>query len=480
MYKNLQSIIDEENLADSSLNDSFHDTILEPNESVQLQDNSAIKNNSVLETPSRTLYIRPKTPTQTAIRSNIKHFQQTVIQSNTLSPASTSTPIQIPVVSGNMSDHALTVAYAHAKAYMNLFSRSNVDKWFDNCVVLFTGAQVPEATYLFEILTVSNSHLPIDKQIEWSNTANTADTKQKILLAFQISNEEKIKKVLDPNSWKSKTFKTQLKEMREAFGTNYGLLKEMLLKRFPMHVQTMAYTKLQTLEATASITQENRLNQLVEYIDDYNIQFPMSKEASVSAINMVQHAWNDPMQDQKMHLQNLNAQKEEIVQSITERVISSIQALQVDNKKLEEAEPKKNWNNNKNDRKDNQRNKGYGQRQNYGKNNGQNYGNRYNNAGNNNRRQNNNYQNSNRNQNSQRQYSNNGNYSGNNQNSRNERPYNICADHMAFGQNYRSNKCQSGCRYHPSKICYGHYRFGDNAWSSRCEPFCRRFQEQKN
>ena len=127
------------------------------------------------------------------------------------------------------------------------------------------------------------------------------------------------------------------------------------------------------------------------------------------------------------------------------------------------------------------------QNNNFEQNYGQNYGNRYNGSGNNGHGYNNSgnygryYDNGYQQQNNQKFHQQtNRKQSGRFQDIKNERPPNICADHLAYGPNYKSNKCQAGCRFHPARLCYGHANYGDRAWDSKCEPFCQRFQGQKN
>ena len=498
-----QTLIQEDHLADTSANDSFHDSL--DHENIQEHIDFGGNINNHLD-----IFNNQQNPTPEPILSNLQPLSQT--STTTPDPYNRPTandPTQIhthnnpnlPRQSSNssltdpnqdkMAEHLLNIALNHARAYLNLFTRSGIDKWFDNSVALFTAAKVPEGTYLFDIINVCNSHLPSDRHIEWNNDVKTADIKQKVIQSFQISHEEKVRKAMDQESWKNKTFKTQLNELTDAFGENYDLKKEFLIKRFPVHIQTMAFTKIQQLEATQGLSSADKLLQLVTYIDEYNLTYPSAGSSTSGNICTIQDTYiNDPVITQAAQLAQIEAQKQDIVNSITEKVINSIQAMQLDNKKSEDMSKNKSWNNSNFGRNGGNKNRRYEQNHqnnNFEQNYGQNYGNRYNGSGNNGHGYNNSgnygryYDNGYQQQNNQKFHQQtNRKQSGRFQDIKNERPPNICADHLAYGPNYKSNKCQAGCRFHPARLCYGHANYGDRAWDSKCEPFCQRFQGQKN
>ena len=465
------------NSLNSSLYDNFQDTL---DQSQQLDEsyiedydfnpNASFYRNSIT---NNTIDNRVQTPTQQAISENLAKHQAihnksgSLVHKPELSSLSRS-PSRSP--SPKMSEHALNVAYNHARGYLNMFKRSGVGKWFDETIKLFNDAQVPTKTYLFDILTVCNTHLPPERTIEWSDTLTNSTAKQLLIDAFAVSNEERIKTALDPNSWKNKTFLMQLKELTDAFGSNYALKKEFLMKRFPTIQQTMAFTKIQQLEADSAITEEDKLKQLVTYMDSYNISYPVNKD-NMPAVCSITPVVDSYVSDQAKQLQLFQDQKDEIVQSITQNVISSIQAMNLNSNKGNHNEAKRN---------DNyyQSNK-YGQNKNYQDNYGRNNRNfnnrqfdrRYDGPRSNNKPYNG--------QRQQRPPS----YGGNYQNRRapnTNRPINVCSEHMDNGANYRASKCAAGCRFHPAKLCYGHAKFGARAWKDNCEPFCKKFHDQKN
>ena len=346
------------------------------------------------------------------------------------------------------SDHKLTVAYQHAQAYLNLFKPSKVETWFEECASLFKAAQVPTTTIVFNILTCCNTYLPHSKQIEWTTTMDLATAKAFLIKAFRVSHEEKVHKALEKETWRNKTYSAQLKDLTDAFGSNYELIKEFLMKRFPENQQTMAFTTLQALEQDEGLRPEKRLSEWTRTLDQYCTSFA-NKEPS-RQINWIKEQ-DDNIAPATDKFQQQQIQNQQVMMQTLQGVINSIEKLQVQtNKDQKTVKQTENWQ--PNYEKPNKTNDGQPVPL----------------------WRNSNYRNETHNRN---YYTRQDNYR--RQGGR-RRQINICHEHLIYGPRYRANNCAAGCKEHPAQLCYGHARFGEAAWKENCEPFCRRFRDQKN
>ena len=360
-----------------------------------------------------------------------------------------------------ISEHKLSVAYGHAQAYMNLFKPSKVDTWFDESVSLFKNAQVPTHIYLFNIITCCNSFLPTSKHIEWTTSMDTVTAKAFIIKAFQVSHEEKVQKALTEEVWKNKNYRSQLNDLTAIFGNNYELKKEFLMKRFPTNQQTLAFTKIQALEANAGIAQEQKLKDLANYIDQYNISYP-AKETHLEKVNMIgfKQASNGE-EVVRNQMRQMEQQKEEMIQTITQGVINNIQKMKIETPAQDAnngSGPKNKYYSNRND--------SYVDNIQDWRNKENNQSRKYNIGG---------YKSDN-----YRPRTHDQNYRSRDNNPRPRRQNNTCSEHFRYGGRATANGCRPGCRFHPARLCYGHARFGDQCWKDKCEPFCRRYGETKN
>ena len=456
----------------------FHDTISTPsyspdnitkNESIEFQGTPILsKNKSDL---SKVALFPTNQNTNPLASTSPSSSNQTNIKNRP--------PLQIikPAKMAN-TDYQCNVQYKFATGYLNMFKKDDVGKWFDVCVQLYTDAQVPEKTYLFDIITRCNSELSPGKEITWNPNDNRATVRNKLTLKFKVNSEDRLRKITDPECWKKKLYVNQLKDLKRALGNNYQDIQEILINRTPDVTKVLAYTKWKALEQDASKNDEERLSELAAAIDEYQDRFP-SKNSVCNIANFEQDTAS--VAQNFMQQTSTMMQHEEMMRDMSNKmnnIISSIEKI-----KLESNNPTRE--------SDNHRRENNSYRSNRP---------RYNETArpNNNRSTNNNWRRSNGGYN-QQNYHNNGRsnerYSGNNsnrnysnrnsfnnyqqntyQNSR--RPAynnNLCSEHYCRGNAANMRYCQPGCRYHQSRICYAHWKFGSNAWQSKCGSFCQYF-----
>ena len=457
----------------------FHDTISTPNYNPE-----SITNDESIEYQG--------TPSLGKTKSNLSKVALFPTNQNTNPLASTSAnssnqttvktlrpPLQY-IKSATMAntDYQNNVQYRFATGYLNMFKKDDVGKWFDEIVQIYNDAQVPEKTYLFDIITRCNAELSPGQEITWNPNDNRATVRNKLTLKFKVNSEDRLRKITDPECWKRKLYVNQLKDLKRALGNNYQDIQEILINRVPDMTKVLAYTKWKALEQDASKTNEQRLSELAEAIDEYQDRFP-SKNAVCNMANFKQDTAN--VAQNFTQQTNTMMQHEEMMREMSDKmnnIISSIEKI-----KLENNNPTRESNNHRRENNSYRNNRP-----------------RYSETSrlNNNRSNNNNWRRSNGGYN-QQNYQNNGRsnerYGGNNtnrnysyrnnfnnyqqntfQNSR--RPAyndNLCSEHYCRGNAANMRNCQPGCRYHQARICYAHLKFGSNAWQSKCGSFCQYF-----
>ena len=395
---------------------------------------------------------------QEADNTTIIHKRSKSLTTNLHIPPPQPTP---SAKSPKMSDYQNNIKYKLATSYLNLFRKDNVQAWFDECVALYTDAAVEPKTYLFEIIIQCNSFLPTQDQIQWYPTITEAIARAKVIEKFQVSGQEKLKKISDQEQWKNKSFASQLRDLKDVLGNNYGGIQDILLSRVPDFTRTYAFTKMQSLATDASKNDEEKLTELAQSIDDYHKKFPPSNNFGPS-INHVSQVLPNVSNIANQHAFEMHMQQEQMIKSIADRVINSIGSMHLaprNNKdpsthaKHDNADAPSNSssNNNWRARKSSQNNN----RQHSGDNNYQRYNSAFNNRSNNAR-------------------NNNAQYGQNRDRERRPPQFrNLCTEHYKNPDRPNLQLCKAGCKFHYDRVCFGHLKFGDRAWQSHCDTFCR-------
>ena len=275
---------------------------------------------------------------------------------------------------------------------------------------------------------------------------------------FQVSGQEKLKKISDHEQWKNKSFASQLRDLKDVLGNNYSGIQDILLSRVPDFTRTYAFTKMQSLAADASKNAEQKLNELAQSVDDYHKKFPPNN--FTPSINHVSQVFPNVSNVSNQHAYDAHMQQEQMIKSIADRVINSIESMNISrgnktdsssSKPVNTDAPSDSSSNNWRARKSGPTNN----RQHSSGNNYQRYNSSFNNRNNNAR-------------------NNNAQYGQNNERERRPPQFrNLCTEHYKNANRPNLQLCRAGCKHHYDRICFGHLKFGNRAWQSHCDTFCR-------